>query len=998
MTRKYNNKKIDSESLQELQTAADELHSLAHELGLSPPKVNYWLIDHDEINQLAAYQGFPVRYPHWRWGMKYSKRNKEDTYFSGKIFELVNHDTPANAFNQISNSVNDHKGVIAHVEAHADFFENNHFFENKPDATGMMERHANLIQSYYDDPKINQDDVEEWIDAVLCIESTIDPLKGLKEIKDDTEVEEQTMSDVLDSLDVSDEVKRHITAGIPEEESKEKELDVETDLLKFILEHGKQYNSETGKAEDYEHWQKSIIEIIRRESYYFSAQQMTKIMNEGWACVDPSTRVITENGIIPMKEAVNTMPSVSDGETTQKIYDKNIFEDYDTVTIRTNKGYELTGSHNHRIMNNQNKWVEMGDLSTGDAVKISGGNNIWPDTSIEIDWEIPSNNYITVEDISNEAGLNVSTYYEYKNNGCISENSKRRIENAISQLDYDSDNNNRYKNKKDVVIPTVVDNKFAEFLGMLIADGHISKKKRELGFTYGSKSMAKKFSNLSKDLFGTSANITQDKPTRWRAKIYSVDIINFLIDEIGLTNGESSSDKSIPEVIFRSPKDVVSSFVSALISCDGYCGEKEGIIYTTKSKDISKQLQTILLNYNIISSRKKIDADGCWRMNITGLSSKKFADEIGIIDRDKKERLYNYINNRKFYNEEKFADEIVDIENGIGDVYDISVENTHKYEAAGFLNHNSKWESTMMSDEAYAGPDEIIDYADKQSMVLNSPGLNPYKIGKEMWEYIENRVNRREVISTLLRVKGITWRNFHDSIDFKQINQLLDKNRDMDIPCERNYSLLRSQNKGFIKNISKDELKTESRYMFDMKVYNNIEEAIENISYNKAWERMREIRETHNDITFIDSFLTDEFVKDEKYFAYEYNAKKDQMQVSSTSLDAVKKKLLLQITNGGRPTIVAADYNYQNSGELLLKHQYNGVSMNIDKAKNVLKRIFELWGHTVNLKTITKNDRGKEKGLIISYDGNDIHENEVKIIRDIKADQIDYDTKPDEWL
>jgi len=41
---------------------------------------------------------------------------------------------------------------------------------------------------------------------------------------------------------------------------------------------------------------------------------------------------------------------------------------------------------------------------------------------------------------------------------------------------------------------------------------------------------------------------------------------------------------------------------------------------------------------------------------------------------------------------------------------------------------------------------------------------------------------------------------------------------------------------------------------------------------------------------------------------------------------------------------------------------------------------------------------GKEKGLIISYDGNDIHENEVKIIRDIKADQIDYDTKPDEWL
>lgn len=935
MSKKYKNKKIDSESLTEIQNAAEDLHLLAHELGLTPPKVNYWLVDHDEINQLAAYQGFPVRYPHWRWGMNYSRRNKEDTYFGGKIFELVNHDTPANAYNQISNSVYDHRSVIAHVEAHADFFDNNYFFEDKPNATEMMERHAKTIQSYYDDPEINQDDVEEWIDAVLCIESNIDPLNGLKEINNDTEVEEKTIKDVLDSLNVSDEVKRHITADLTEKKNNKEDSVVEKDLLKFILKHGKQYNDDTEKAEEYEPWQKSIIEIIRRESYYFSAQQMTKIMNEGWACVDPSTRVITDKGIIPMKEVVDIMPSVSDGEETQKIYDKNIFENYDTVTIRTNKGYEITGSHNHKIINSQNEWIELSDLSCGDDVKISGGNNIWSDEYVKINFDIP---------------------------------------------------------------PNVVNEKFAEFLGMLIADGYINKKKQEIGFTYDNENMVNKFSNLSKNLFGVSANITQDKPNRWRAKIYSVDIIDFLVNKIGLPYGKSSVDKSVPEVIFRSPKSVVSSFISGLISCNGYCDEK-GIIHTTKSEEQSKQIQLILLNYNIICSRKRVKSDDCWQICITGLSSKRFNDEIGLIDNSKEEKLYDYINNnKKLFKKELFIDEIIDVKTGTGAVYDISVENTHRYEAAGFLNHNSKWESVMMTDEVYAEPNEIIDYADKLSMVLNSPGFNPYKIGKEMWDYIENKVNRREVIGKLLRVKGITWRNFHNSINFKNVNNLLAEQCDMNIPHERNYSLLKSQNKKFIKNISKDELQKESRYIFDMDIYDNVEDAIADVDYERAWSRMREIRETHNDITFIDAFLTDEFVKDEQYFAYEYNPKKKQMQVSSTSLDSVKKKLLLQITNGGDPTIVAADYNYNNSGELLLKHQYNGVSMNLVKAKNVLKRIFELWGRTINLKTILKTDSGEEKGFLISYDGNNITQKEIKVIDDIKADQIDYDTKPDDWL
>ncbi len=84
------------------------------------------------------------------------------------------------------------------------------------------------------------------------------------------------------------------------------------------------------------------------------------------------------------------------------------------------------------------------------------------------------------------------------------------------------------------------------------------------------------------------------------------------------------------------------------------------------------------------------------------------------------------------------------------------------------------WESLMMGEERFAGTDEFLTYADHQSRVLGSPGLNPYSLGLEIWEYVENTENRREVIERLLRVKGITWRNFDDSVDYEMVQGRLE--------------------------------------------------------------------------------------------------------------------------------------------------------------------------------------------------------------------------------
>ncbi|MFC7201991.1 SpoVR family protein [Haloferax namakaokahaiae] len=419
-----------------------------------------------------------------------------------------------------------------------------------------------------------------------------------------------------------------------------------------------------------------------------------------------------------------------------------------------------------------------------------------------------------------------------------------------------------------------------------------------------------------------------------------------------------------------------------------------------------------------------------------------------------------------YYDEE--SEKAVEMEPWQKDVLDMLREESYYFAAQKMTKVMNEgwaayWESLMMGDEHFAGTDEFITYADHQSKVLGSPGLNPYKLGKELWEYIENVTNRAEVADKLLRVKGITWRNFSEAIDFEEVQQLLetdpaihsvrsetldeladlgaddpridhemldralsgDESIDVDrFPwkvlsyegmAERHFSLVKPQNRGFVRRIRRSELEQLSRYMFDDEVYDSVEEALADVDKTAGWDRMREIRESHNDVTFLDAFLTDEFVRTNHYFAYEYSRSSRQFHVSSTEYEQVKKKLLFQFTNFGKPTVVVYDGNFDNRGELLLGHQYNGVILDMKQARGVLERLYDLWGRPVNLMTITKEfdehevevarRRGREptpteRGIRIRYDGDgfDEHDLEPELEARIAASDVDYDTKPEEWL
>src|SRR5664279_3429023 len=112
----------------ELASARDQIKQTAKDYHLDFYEVIFELLDYDQINAIASYGGFPVRYPHWRWGMEYERMSKQHNYGLGRIYEMVINTDPCYAYLQRSNSITDQKLVMAHVYAHCDFFKNNLWF------------------------------------------------------------------------------------------------------------------------------------------------------------------------------------------------------------------------------------------------------------------------------------------------------------------------------------------------------------------------------------------------------------------------------------------------------------------------------------------------------------------------------------------------------------------------------------------------------------------------------------------------------------------------------------------------------------------------------------------------------------------------------------------------------------------------------------------------------------------------------------------------------
>ncbi|MEM1330325.1 MAG: SpoVR family protein [Planctomycetota bacterium] len=273
--------RTSSDLPRELLEHMKRIKAKAREVGLDFFEVVFERLDFDTMNQIAAFGGFPVRYPHWKWGMEYEKLRKRDAYGLGRIYEMVINNDPCYAYLQESNSVLDQKLVMAHVYGHADFFKQNLWF-SKTDRKMMdqMANHATRVRRHAE--RHGQEAVERFIDDCLALEHLIDPHSVFVAREPSSPApsggfnpDRLPAKDYMDPfINPPEEIERQRAAYEQDQQDRRGAFPEQPlrDVLLFLMHHA-----------PLEEWQQDILSIVRDESYYFAPQAMTKVMNEGWA-------------------------------------------------------------------------------------------------------------------------------------------------------------------------------------------------------------------------------------------------------------------------------------------------------------------------------------------------------------------------------------------------------------------------------------------------------------------------------------------------------------------------------------------------------------------------------------------------------------------------------------------------------------------------------------------------------------------------------------------
>jgi stage V sporulation protein R len=260
--------------------------------GLEFFPVVFEIVDFDHMNQIAAYGGFPQRYPHWRFGMEYERLRKQHVYGLGKIYEMVINNDPCYAYLLADNTMVDQKTVMAHVFAHCDFFRNNIWFrQTNRRMMDEMANHATRVRRHIE--RYGLEAVEQFIDTCLSLENLIDPYTVLRAPEpakprpeeDERVIEQQVLrypaKRYMDRFINPPEQLRAERERLRAERKKEKTLyppKPVRDVLLFLLSHA-----------PLEDWQADLLAMIREEAVYYAPQGQTKIMNEGWATYWHST-------------------------------------------------------------------------------------------------------------------------------------------------------------------------------------------------------------------------------------------------------------------------------------------------------------------------------------------------------------------------------------------------------------------------------------------------------------------------------------------------------------------------------------------------------------------------------------------------------------------------------------------------------------------------------------------------------------------------------------
>jgi len=347
-------------------------------------------------------------------------------------------------------------------------------------------------------------------------------------------------------------------------------------------------------------------------------------------CVSGDSLIITENGLQRIDEIsdsedinIKVLSKEKKINNASKWFNSG---EHETIKITTNKGYNLTGTYNHPILilttDNYGKliftWKLLEQVKEGDiAVLDRLSDEFWPEDEIEL-----------------------KKYYPTIKSG------HQHIR----------------------ILPDKLNKDLAIVLGLLISEGSISKTKLE--FCNSDEELIKIFEEKWRNLFPDSRlHKFKRKPSSYRKQdyfrleCYCRYTLEFLRN-IGL-EAVKSNKKTVPNLLFTSPKGVICSFLKAYFEGDGsisYSRKMIELSCCSKSKELINQLQTLLLRLGIESFNRYDKWKFIDKLIIRNKRNiSRFYKEIGFLCKRKSAKLeFVVVNYQKDYSNTDYVPFISD--------------------------------------------------------------------------------------------------------------------------------------------------------------------------------------------------------------------------------------------------------------------------------------------------------------------------------------------------
>ena len=168
-------------------------------------------------------------------------------------------------------------------------------------------------------------------------------------------------------------------------------------------------------------------------------------------------------------------------------------------------------------------------------------------------------------------------------------------------------------------------------------------------------------------------------------------------------------------------------------------------------------------------------------------------------------------------------------------------------------------------------------------------------------------------------------------------------------------------------------------YYLGYKIYEHIEERWNNPTDEERQrfgrkggggrEKIFEVREIENDVSFLRNNLTKALCEELDLFVYELVEEED-WTITDKRWERVRDQLVSNMTNFGFPYLQVEDGDYNRNRELYLRHCYEGTELDLRYARKALEHVHTLWGRTVHLETVVDGETA-----VLRFDGQEHHEN-----------------------